>query len=57
MPSDGMFQIIQINHSMGFYDIQMPELFPSPIKKEYLRWLGNRCILKVPQVILTCSQG
>lgn len=45
-----------LNHFMSFYDIQMPELLPNPIKKKHVWWLGNHCVLNVPQVILICSQ-
>lgn len=38
-----------LNRFMSFYDIQMLELLPNPIKTKHLWWLGNRCILKVPR--------
>lgn len=48
-----------LNHLVSFYSIQMPGLLPNPIKKEHLHrgWLGNRCILTAPPVILICVQG
>lgn len=46
-----------LNHFMSFYNIQMPELLPNPIKQKHVWRLGNHCALNVLQVILICSQG
>lgn len=46
-----------LNHLASFYYIQMPGLRLNPIKKEHPGWLGNRCVLTAPPVMLICSQG